>query len=270
MGLAARTRHCACTRSLGAALVIAGLVAVPIAVAHPGAARADVLQYSGDTTNTGAYSTQTALLPTEVSDPAFGQQYSVAVIGQVFAQPVIAVDGAGHSVLVTATETNDVYGLNPDNQAAAPFWHVNLGAKNTLGTAWPVGSAGTAFPNCTDIKPTVGVTSTPVVDPATHTVYLTSKVPKEDDPTHRDARYFLHALDMTNGSEQLGFPVEIAGHAANQGGQPLTQTSAGATYNFAADGTGSANFPLPAGSGKFMVEPSARPSPVSLARPVPG
>jgi hypothetical protein len=47
---------------------------------------ADILGYQGSTTVSGWMSTpQTDLLPTEVSDPRFGQRYDHVVSGQVYA-----------------------------------------------------------------------------------------------------------------------------------------------------------------------------------------
>jgi hypothetical protein len=59
-----------------------------------------------------------------------------------------------------------------------------------------------------DITPEVGVTGTPVIDPATNTLYVVSK-------SVNSARTMfyqrLHAIDPTSGNEKTGSPVTIAG-----------------------------------------------------------
>jgi hypothetical protein len=179
---------------------------------------ADILGYQGSTTVSGWMSTpQTDLLPTEVSDPRFGQRYDHVVSGQVYAQPVIADDGSGRRVLVTATENNEVYGLHPDDGAAAALWHVTLAPPFVI-------AKNAELVNCIDLTPNVGITSTPVVDAATRTVYLTSKTTDPTDATGATARYFVHALSLVDGSEKPNWPVQITGTADNDPGTTFDAT----------------------------------------------
>src|SRR6202011_4177190 len=78
-----------------------------------------------------------------------------------------------------------------------------------LGTPW-----NPADLNCTDLTPHIGVTSTPVIDPATKTAYLTHKtyVSGSTGP----ARWYMDAIDLAKGTERAGFPVELSGAAQNQ------------------------------------------------------
>ena len=71
----------------------------------------------------------------------------------MYAQPLLA-DGT----LVVATEKNRVYGLDPKTGAR------NRREPLNLGTPWNPSDIG-----CGDLTPSIGVTSTPVFDPATHT-----------------------------------------------------------------------------------------------------
>ena len=59
--------------------------------------------------------------------------------------------------MVVATENDWVYGLNATTGA--------ISGKTSLGTPWPI-------PNCTDLTPNIGITSTPVYDPTTGSVYV--------------------------------------------------------------------------------------------------
>lgn len=168
---------------------------VPTAVAPTGPAHADVLTNSADNTRAGWYSNQPGLSPSTVGGGSFGQLYSLGVTGQVYAQPVVR-----GSVMVVATEHDMAYGFDPDTQRQ--LWSRSLGT--------PVA----ALSDCQDIAPEIGVTSTPVIDPATSTVYLVdATVPSGGAAT--DADFYLHALDLATGAERAGFPVAIRGAANN-------------------------------------------------------
>ena len=69
--------------------------------------------------------------------------------GSIWAEPLVF-----HGLVIVATEHNDLYAFN--EATGAQVWHVNLGA--------PVPSSDLP---CGDISPTVGITSTPVIDPST-------------------------------------------------------------------------------------------------------
>src|SRR5262245_47139498 len=77
--------------------------ALPLLSASP--AHADVTTVSTDTARTGWDSNEPGLAPSQVSSSDFGQQFSTAVDGQVYAQPLVA----GKTV-VAATENNKAYG----------------------------------------------------------------------------------------------------------------------------------------------------------------
>src|SRR5581483_4807456 len=66
--------------------------------------------------------------------------------------------------------------------------------------------------DCTDLVPGAGITGTPVIDPATKTMYLVSLV-----KSSTGAHHFLHAIDLTTGGEKLGGPVEISPTAPGTG-----------------------------------------------------
>src|SRR5690242_5518637 len=169
-----------------------------IAAVLPVAAGADVLNAHGGATSQGWYSDQGQLTSTVVPAGSFGQLFSSAVSGQVYAQPVVR-----NNKLLVATEANDIYAFHP--RTGAPIWTRNLG------TPWNIADIFA----CADVAPTVGVTSTPVIDPATNVEYLTAKTYASG--TSGLARYTLHAIDVDTGNERtdLGFPRVISGVADN-------------------------------------------------------
>ncbi|MEU6089436.1 choice-of-anchor D domain-containing protein [Streptomyces sp. NPDC047085] len=192
-----------------AALLTACLLASAMTVPSSRAAehRADETTVSQDTLRTGWDANEPGLAPDQVSSSDFGQQFSTTVDGQVYAQPLVV----GSRVIV-ATENNKVYGLN--SATGAINW------TKDLGPAWPASAIG-----CGDLTPNIGVTSTPVYDSATGTVYLTSKVNDGADAQHPN--WYVHALDASSGAERSGWPVKVAGAPVNDPAHPFNAFTAG-------------------------------------------
>ncbi|HEY4428345.1 MAG TPA: choice-of-anchor D domain-containing protein, partial [Solirubrobacteraceae bacterium] len=163
---------------------------------------------SGDDLRDGWYPDEPSLTPQLVSGGTFGQLWSTAVEGQVYAQPLLY-----NGTLLVATQANKVYGLDPATGAAR--WPAPL----ELGAPWKPADIG-----CGDLTPNIGVTATPVIDPATGTAYLTHK--SYASGTSGTARWFMDAIEMSTGKEKAGFPVVLSGAAQNQPSmtfQPTTE-----------------------------------------------
>jgi hypothetical protein len=167
--------------------------AAGLAIAPP--AHADVVTVSNDTNRTGWDANESKLSPGTVAGSSFGQLFSTALNGQIYAQPLVV-----GSTVIAATEENYVYGLN--SETGAIQWSVYLGPS------WPVSTIG-----CGDLVPDIGVTSTPVYDPSSGYVYLTTKVNDGSDATV--PHYYLHALNVNTGAERTGWPVTIQGSPSN-------------------------------------------------------
>jgi hypothetical protein len=189
-------------RALRLALAMCMLLAV-----LPAGAAASEPTNSGDNLRDGWYPEQSTLTPQLVSGGTFGQLWSATVEGQVYAQPLLA---AGE--VLVATENNKVYALDPST--GAQKWSTAL-----TGTAWKAADIG-----CGDLSPNIGVTATPVVDPATNTAYMTHKAYASG--SSGTVRYYMDAIDLATGAERSGFPVQLSGTAQNAAGQtfqPATQ-----------------------------------------------
>jgi hypothetical protein len=180
-------------------------------------AQIGVVTYHNDLARSGENLQETVLTPETVTPQHFGKLFAQAVDGQVYAQPLylpeVTVPGKGaHNIVFVATEHNSVYAFDADSAAGSnsqPIWHVNLtpegSGESTISTA--------AAMNCQTITPEIGITSTPVIDPETLTLYVVAATNRGESYYHR-----LHALDATTGAERPGSPVIMQASVAGTGG----------------------------------------------------
>ena len=171
-------------------------------------AQVNVTTQHNDIGRTGQNTSEVILTPQNVSSGSFGKLFSVAVDGEVSAQPLyvsgLNIPGLGiHNVVFVATEHDSVYALDADTRMA-PLWQVTLldAAHGAQPGAIPEPFSDTG---CTNIAPEYGVTGTPVIDSSTGTLYVVSVSSEFGYPVQR-----LHALDVTTGLEKFGAPVTIA------------------------------------------------------------
>ncbi len=185
------------------------------------APEASVLTQRNDNNRSGDNLNETTLTTSNVNVSQFGRIFTRAVDGQIYAQPLyvpgVSIAGGIHNVVYVATMHNTVYAFDADDPAqSAPLWSVNLGPSS------PASDFGTSFH---DISVEVGILSTPVIDPASNTVYVVAFTKETVNGT---ATYFfrLHALDIRTGSEQPSSPVVIGatvpGSGSNSSGGIVT------------------------------------------------
>ena len=173
-----------------------------------------VLTYHNDLARTGQNLNETSLTPSTVRSGRFGQLFSDAVDGQVYAQPLyvpgVNIPGKGvFNIVFVVTEHDSVYAFDADGRSAEPLWHVNF-TNPTLG----VTTASADSLQCAAIAPEVGITGTPVIDPDTGTLYVVAMTTEyvADNYVQR-----LHALDLVTGAERPGSPVAIQAATAGAG-----------------------------------------------------
>ena len=175
----------------------------------------NMLTYHNDNSSTGENLAETILTPANVNSTSFGKLFSTYVDGQVYAQPlymsgVTITTGpkpGTHNVVFVATEHDYVYAIDADNGQI--LWQDSF--INPAAGITPVPSEDT---NTNDLAPEIGITSTPVIDPSTGTLYLTAKT-KEVIAGNSHYIYRLHALSIADGTEKFGGPVVIGDTISN-------------------------------------------------------
>ncbi|MGA2131577.1 MAG: hypothetical protein ABSH50_04605 [Bryobacteraceae bacterium] len=176
-------------------------------LASAGAARAqlDVLTANYDNNRTSQNLNEGLLNTSNVNPAQFGQIYAYPVDGQVYAQPLyvhaLGIPGKGTlNVLYVATMHNSVFAFDADaTSGTAPLWQVNLGTSVDPATFDVAGAAPYS-----DILNEVGILSTPTIDRTGNTIYVVAET-----VTGGNDAFFLHALDLTTGTEKLNGPVQI-------------------------------------------------------------
>src|SRR5947207_927139 len=164
-------------------------------------AQANVTTQHNNNARTGANTQETILTPANVNSSQFGKLFSVPVDGYVYAQPLylsgVPISGGTHNVLYVATEHDSLYAL--DANSGAILWKVSF-----INTASGVTTVSTTDVSCTDLEPEIGITSTPVIDTSTNTIYVLAR-------TKENGSFFqrLHAIDTLTGAEKFGGPVVI-------------------------------------------------------------
>lgn len=173
-----------------ALLMLLILLIAPGAVQAATAPGADVLTYHGDPQRSGNY-----VVPSLTRQAARTMHRDVAfdgkVDGHVYAQPLYwRTSGSQHGEIIVATENDVVQALDP--ATGRTLWRTVLGR--------PVASS--ALP-CGNIDP-LGITGTPVIDPATHALYLDAMVDRDGTPKH-----LVFGLALADGHVLPGWPLNV-------------------------------------------------------------
>ena len=167
-------------------------------------AHAQVTTSQYNNARTGANLSETGLTPSSVNANHFGKLFALPVDGDVYAQPLyvpnVDIPGKGrHNVVFAATERDSVYAFDAEGRPSSPLWQTSF-----LNAAAHVTSVTVANVACPFITPVIGITSTPVIDLSSGTIYVLAR-------TNEGGRFVqrLHALAITTGAEKFGGPVEI-------------------------------------------------------------
>jgi hypothetical protein len=195
-----------------------------------------VKTYHNDNYRTGWNSSETVLTPANVNATQFGGLATVTLDDQVDAQPLV-VPGVNitagshqgqHDVVYVVTGNDTVYAID-----------ANLGLillSNHLGSPVPKPLG------CGNNGPNVGITSTPVIDTSSNTLYLMAYTKDSTGPAYR-----LHAMDLGSLTDKVTPQVVSASHTLSDG----TTFAFNATYQRQRPGLLLANGNIYAGFGSF-------------------
>src|SRR5205823_4414714 len=189
-----------------------------------------VYTHHNDNARTGQNLQEYGLTPSTVNSASFGQLFSCPVDGNIYAQPLWVADlnfaGTTRNVVFIATEHDSVYAFDADSSSCVQLWKTNfLSIGVTTLTPADVASNN-------DIYPEIGITSTPIIDPATNTLYVVPRTRETVGTVNGQACststpcyvHRLHALNLFTGAEKFGGPVVIT--AANFNSQKHLQRPA--------------------------------------------
>ncbi len=170
----------------------------PAAVSAGAAAEGPaIVTFHNDPSRAGWTADERTLVPAALSRGPFGKLWTSPVDGAIYAEPLVqpglAMLGRVRTVVYVVTEHNHVYAL--DAADGKRLW-----GPVSLGTPVPRASLP-----CGNIDP-VGITGTPVLDPAAGTLYVVALTTPD---AGRTKAYAIAALDVESGAIRPGWPGAI-------------------------------------------------------------
>ncbi len=168
-----------------------GLLAVALTALSPRALAQEhsVLTYHNDAARSGNF-----VVPGLTWEKARALRldtgFAPRVDGHLYAQPLMWRAGSD-TMLLTASEDNVVQAF--DGYSGNELW------RRAVGTPVPRSSLP-----CGNISP-LGITGTPVIDPASAAIYFNAAVAESNGPRHR-----IFGLALKDGAVLPGFPVDVA------------------------------------------------------------
>ncbi|WP_407175046.1 PQQ-binding-like beta-propeller repeat protein [Bradyrhizobium sp. STM 3562] len=173
------------------AAVMAGLFAFAFSPLHGLAQDSSVLTYHGDNSRSGRYVVP-GLSWENARSVELDRAFDARVAGSMYAQPLYwRPPGTNTGMVFVATEDNIVQAF--DAMTGRELWRRLVGR--------PVRAS--SLP-CGNINP-LGITGTPVIDPATAAIYFDAAVERENGAHHE-----VFALSTKDGSVLPGWPIDIA------------------------------------------------------------
>ena len=175
----------------------------------PIVADTNVLTYHNDGNRTGWNKTETTLTTANVSSAAFGLLAPVQLDEQSDTQPLVVTDpsvvralGAAVAVVYVATEANTIFAI--DSLTGKVLNQANFGPA----VPTPLGCTNT---------PLVGINGTPVIDPASQTLYFITYTQSGDSQIHQ-----IHAVDLVTLQDKGTSPLQILPVVHLPSGQVVT------------------------------------------------
>ncbi|MFY9554378.1 MAG: hypothetical protein WAV47_06610 [Blastocatellia bacterium] len=183
-----------------------------------------VLTQHNNITRTGVFPRETALTPSSVRN--LKRLYIRKVEGQIAAQPLfvkgVSIGGVNKDVLYVVTRRNFIYAFDvnntkqndPKNGQAWPnpieLTYTDPVLHSRLRAA-PLPGMDDGNSPCLQTHGPVGITSTPVIDPASQVMYVVFRVATPPGSRPRVDHHFIAAIDIQTGQElrrnEITFPA---------------------------------------------------------------
>jgi hypothetical protein len=167
-----------------------------------GQTQANTLTWHNNTERTGINASEYELTPANVNAKRFGKIGFFPTNGTVDAEPLyvaqLTINGSPRNVVFIVDEHNTVYA--DDAKAGAVLWSTSL---------TPSGETTSDNHGCTQVTPEIGITSTPVIDPAEgpHGAIYVVSMTKDGSGNYYQR---INALDLTTGKQLFGGPKVIS------------------------------------------------------------
>ncbi len=174
-----------------------------------------------DTLRTGQNLNEIALTTGNVNQNQFGKLFTRTVDGNIYAQPLyvpnVTTSAGTYNVVYVVTENDSVYAFDADGTATSPLWQTSF----LIDGAQPL---DTTDVNCTNITPVYGITSTPVIDQATNTMFVLGRT---KTGTSGNYTYYqtLYAVNIATGSilQSVQVQASISSHGKTVTFNTLTE-----------------------------------------------
>jgi hypothetical protein len=174
-----------------------------------------------DTLRSGQNLNEIALTTGNVNQNQFGKLFSRPVDGDIFGQPLyvpdVTTNSGTYNVVYVATENDSVYAFDADGTDSSPLWQTSFltGGAQALTTT---------DVNCSNITPVIGVTSTPVIDPLTDTMFVLGRT-KTGTSGNYTYTQTLYALNIATGAIVQSVPVQasVTSKSGTVAFNPLTE-----------------------------------------------
>lgn len=164
----------------------------------------NVITQHNDNNRSGANLAEQVLRPSNLHAPAFGFLYSRNVEGDTVSQPLyvhgVRTSSGVKNLIIVTTSLNNIYAFDASNRdpnagSAATIWQRNLCSSVHSGVCSETASGF------------VGITSTPVIDVLTQTMYVVARC-SNGSGGPLDGAIFIYAINIADGAIRMG-PVQI-------------------------------------------------------------
>ena len=184
---------------------------------NPPVTLVSVLTYKYDNSRDGMNTNEVLLTPANVNVANFARLFTYTVDGYCYSSPLyvagLQIPGQGtHNVVFIGTENDSVYAFDADSNTGPNgglLWYTNLGIAEIS-----INNYGVRYHHNV-LNPLIGITGTPVIDPVSGSLFVDTFVGPIANTN--SGYHVLHALNITNGSEQPFSPVLVHGSVPGVG-----------------------------------------------------